>query len=246
VTSDPTRIAFFRSALIATLLLFALVSAATTAGMADGLDRQISRALALRVGESSPTFIAVMQAVSWIGGGLPRWIIVILLCALVWHWCGPRCAMALGGASLLSNLASSLLKLGFGRARPDVIEHLDHQTSFSYPSGHATSAAAVYLLLAWLAPPRWRAAAATLAATMIILNAFSRIMLGVHWASDIVGGTLLGAGFALAAAWWAGSRSGAPAALRESKTLAAITAPGITGVSTWICPWAKCLVSSAG
>ncbi len=211
-----TRIAFFRRALIATLLLFALVSAATAAGMADGLDRQISRALALRVGETSPTFIAFMQAVSWIGGGIPRWVIVILLCGLVWHWCGPRCAVALGGASLLSNLASSLLKLGFGRARPDVIAHLDHQTSFSYPSGHATSAAAVYLLLAWLAPPPWRAAAAVLAAVMIVLNAFSRIMLGVHWASDIVGGTLLGAAFALAGAWSAGTRSSAPAALRES------------------------------
>ena len=41
---------------------------------------------------------------------------------------------------------------------------------------------------------------------MIILNAFSRIMLGVHWASDIVGGTLLGAAFALIAVWWVGPR----------------------------------------
>src|SRR3546814_1038776 len=80
-----------------------------------------------------------MQWASWIGGGTPRWIIVILLSALVWHWCGPRCAVALGGASLLSNLASSLLKLGFGRARPDLIDHLDHVSSASYPRGHATS-----------------------------------------------------------------------------------------------------------
>src|SRR3546814_10308610 len=133
-----------------------------------------------------------MQWASWIGGGTPRWIIVILLSALVWHWCGPRCAVALGGASLLSNLASSLLKLGFGRARPDLIDHLDHQTSFSYPSGHATSAATVYLLLAWLAPSRWRPSAWTLAAAMILLNGFSRIMPGAPWASDVAGGTMLG------------------------------------------------------
>ena len=94
------------------------------------------------------------------------------------------------------------MKLGFGRTRPDVIDHLDHVSSASYPSGHATSAAVVYLLLAWLAPPRWRAAAWTLAATMIILNGFSRIMLGVHWASDIVGGTMLGIAFALLGVWW--------------------------------------------
>ena len=187
------------AALIAAVVLFGL---AIGAGWVQTADLQISQALALRVGESSDAFIAFMQWASWIGGGTPRWIIVILLCGLVWHWCGPRCAVALGGASLLSNLASSLLKLGFARPRPDVSDHLDLQTSFSYPSGHATSAAAVYLMLASLAPPRWRAAAWTLAAAMIVINGFSRIMLGVHWASDIVGGTMLGTAFALLGTWW--------------------------------------------
>ena len=205
--------------LIAAAVLFAaaiLLGLAVGAGWTEAADWQVSHALALRVDESDPRFIAFMQWASWIGGGTPRWVIVILLCGLVWHWCGPRCAVALGGASLLGNLASSVMKLAFGRARPEVIDHLDHQTSYAYPSGHATSAAVVYLLLAWLAPRRWRAAACALAASVIILNAFSRIMLGVHWASDIVGGTLLGTAFALAAAWWVGPRS-APeiGALRE-------------------------------
>lgn len=185
------------------ILAVILLGFAVGAGWIQAFDLRISNGLVLHVGESSPAFIAFMQGASWIGGGTPRWIIVILLCALVWHWCGPRCAIALGGASLLSNLASSLLKLGFGRARPDLIDHLDHQTSFSYPSGHATSAAVVYLLLAWLVPPRWRRAAWSLAGAMIVLNGFSRIMLGVHWASDILGGTMLGAAFALLGAWWA-------------------------------------------
>ncbi|WP_260582849.1 phosphatase PAP2 family protein [Sphingopyxis sp. PET50] len=174
------------------LLGFAVVS-----GWTQAMDLRISTDLVLQVGKSDPAFIAFMQGVSWIGGGLPRWIIVIALSALVWHWSGPRCAVALAGASLLSNLASSLLKLGFGVSRPDLIPHLDHQTSFSYPSGHATSAAAVYLMLAWLVPPRWRRAAWSLAGAMIVLNGVSRMMLGVHWASDIAGGTMLGAVFAL-------------------------------------------------
>ena len=202
--SDRPASPFPARALLIILLLFVLLSGVVMAGFADGLDRRIGGALALSVDTSPPWLITAMQWISFIGGGTPRWIIVILLCGLVWHWCGPRCAVALGGASLLSNLASSLLKLGFGRARPDLIDHLDHQTSFSYPSGHATSAAVVYLLLAWLAPPRWRRAAWSLAGAMIILNGFSRIMLGVHWASDILGGTMLGAGFALLGAWWAG------------------------------------------
>ena len=206
--------------LIAAAVLFAaaiLLGLAVGAGWTEAADWQVSHALSLRVDESDPVFISFMQGASWIGGGTPRWVIVIILCGLVWHWCGPRCAVALGGASLLGNLASSLMKLGFGRARPDVIDHLDSQTSFAYPSGHATSAAVVYLLLAWLAPQRWRAVAWALAVSIIILNAFSRIMLGVHWASDIVGGTLLGTAFALLGAWWVGARGQRNGgALRES------------------------------
>lgn len=177
-----------------------LLGFAVNAGWTRGGDIALSLPLALRVGQSSDALIAFMQAISWVGGGTPRWVIVILLCGLVWHWCGPRCALALGGASLLSNLASSLLKIGFARPRPDLIPHLDHVSNASYPSGHATSAAVVYLLLAALAPARWRAAAWALAGTMIVLNGFSRVMLGVHWPSDIVGGTMLGAAFAIAGA----------------------------------------------
>ena len=202
----------------ATLLVAAtvLLGFAVSAGWLVATDLYVSNALSLRVGQSSPQLIAFMQGISWIGGGTPRWIICILLSALVWHWCGRRCGIALAGATLLSNLASNALKFAFDRARPDIIEHLDHVNSASYPSGHATSAAVVYLLLAWLAPPRWRSLAWALAATMIVLNGFSRIMLGVHWASDIVGGTILGTAFALLGAWWASraSRSGQP--LRES------------------------------
>jgi undecaprenyl-diphosphatase len=180
-----------------------LLGFAVVAGWTQAMDLRISTDLVFQVGTSHPAFIAFMQGVSWLGGGIARWIIVIALAALVWRWCGPRCAVALAGASLLSNLASSLLKLGFGVSRPDLIEHLDHQTSFSYPSGHATSAAVVYLMLAWLVPPRWRRAAWSLAGVMIVLNGVSRMMLGVHWASDIIGGTMLGAAFALLGAVYA-------------------------------------------
>ncbi|WP_158257982.1 phosphatase PAP2 family protein [Sphingopyxis lindanitolerans] len=200
------------AALVLAVILLGLI---VSAGWLVAADLRVSNALSLRVGQSSAQLIAFLQGASWIGGGTPRWIIVILLSALVWRWCGRRCAVALAGASLLSNFASNALKFAFDRARPDIIEHLDHVSSASYPSGHATSAAVVYLLLAWLAPPRWRRFAWTLAAAMILLNAFSRIMLGVHWASDIVGGTLLGTAFALLGAWWA-SRSGSGASRKTS------------------------------
>ncbi len=193
-----------RACLAAAALLVGviLLGFAVVAGWTQATDLRISTGLVLHVGKSDPAFIAFMQGASWIGGGLQRWVIVIGLTLLVWRLCGPRCAVALAGAALLSNLASSLLKLAFGVSRPDLIPHLDHQTSFSYPSGHATNAAVVYLMLAWLVPPRWRRAAWSLAGVMIVLNGVSRMMLGVHWASDIVGGTMLGTAFALLGAAW--------------------------------------------
>lgn len=204
-STDPAAPSFPTRRVLALLALaFLLLGYAVAAGHTAGIDLRVGRMLGLSVDASPSWLIALMQGISWIGGGLPRWGIVVLLCALVWHWCGPRCAIALGGASLLANLASSLLKRAFGIARPDIVPHLDHQTSFSFPSGHATSAAVVYLLLAWLAPPRWRSAAWALALAMILLNGVSRMMLGVHWISDIAGGTLLGTAFALVGAWWAG------------------------------------------
>ncbi|WP_422061035.1 phosphatase PAP2 family protein [Sphingopyxis sp.] len=198
--AQSNRYLFAAAALVVAVILLGLIAGA---GWLVSADLCISNALSFQVGRSDPAFISFMQGASWIGGGTPRWIIVILLSAVVWRWCGQRCAIALAGASLLSNLASNLLKFAFDRARPDVIEHLDHVNSASYPSGHATSAAAVYLLLAWFAPPRWRSLAWALATGMILLNGFSRIMLGVHWASDVVGGTMLGAAFALLGACWA-------------------------------------------
>lgn len=190
------------------VLAAVLLGFAVRAGWTQAFDLRVTEALSFRVGQNSDAAIALMQAVSWIGGGTPRWILCILLSVLVWRWCGRRCGIALAGAALLSNLASNALKVAYDRARPDLIPHLDHVTSASYPSGHATSAAVVYLLLALLTPPRWRAAAWSFAVATIVLNGLSRIMLGVHWFSDIIGGTMLGAAFALLGAWWASQSGG--------------------------------------
>ena len=71
------------AALIAAVILLGFM---VGAGWTQAADWQISHALGLRVDQSDPVFIAFMQWASWIGGGTPRWIIVILLSSLVWHW----------------------------------------------------------------------------------------------------------------------------------------------------------------
>jgi protein-S-isoprenylcysteine O-methyltransferase Ste14 len=76
-----------------------------------------------------------------------------------------------------------------------------------FPSGHATTAAAFYFLLAYLGGtifqrPRWRTVAWVLAGVTVALVAVTRIVLQAHWPLDTVGGTLLGLALVAAAAWW--------------------------------------------
>ncbi len=99
-------------------------------------------------------------------------------------------AGGLVGIALLNTLGKAL----FARPRPEAPAHL--ADSFSYPSAHASSAVVLFGLAAAFAArelaPAWRHWAywgAILAATLMAL---SRLVLGVHWFSDLVGGALLG------------------------------------------------------
>ncbi len=164
---------------------------------AGPLDTRIETALALRQGTNSDALIGFWQGVSWIGGGKQRYIIVFGLALLLGRWDRWQSGAALVITSIISNLVSDGLKDHFLRPRPDLVPHLDHVNSLSYPSGHATSAALVYLLFAALVPTshrgRWLAGA-VLAAS---LTGLSRVSLGVHWPSDVLGGWMLGGAFVL-------------------------------------------------
>jgi len=106
---------------------------------------------------------------------------------------------ALGGIS-----AEVAIKRFFHRKRPTLLEHLEDVTSTSFPSGHATAAASIYLSLAFVAArhPRLRAhrgallAAAGMFATSV---GASRVYLGVHWPTDVLSGLALGTAWACAA-----------------------------------------------
>ena len=91
-------------------------------------------------------------------------------------------------------------KLLVGRARPQVGGMLVLVDSSSFPSAHSAQAVATYGALAYLAgraAPRWgqRVAAWTAATLIVLLVGFSRLYLGVHWLSDVLGGFALGAGW---------------------------------------------------
>ncbi|MGD0476491.1 MAG: phosphatase PAP2 family protein [Candidatus Velthaea sp.] len=118
---------------------------------------------------------------------------------------------------LVSQLASQALvnasKGIFARARPDAWLYR-HEPGFSYPSGHATTAVVFYgawAMVVWASPlpAPWRIGGVALLAAWALGIGWSRIALGAHYPTDVVGGFLFGLGwgcFVFAAAINAGLR----------------------------------------
>jgi undecaprenyl-diphosphatase len=102
-------------------------------------------------------------------------------------------------------LANTGLKQLVGRDRPEIVPHLMEAGGESFPSGHSFNAAVVYIAMAiaFAAMSRRHSVRYLLIGTAMVLSALvagSRVILGVHFPSDVVAGWLGGAGWAFLAA----------------------------------------------
>jgi undecaprenyl-diphosphatase len=150
------------------------------------------------VDHRSDTLTSLMRVATWLGSSwviVPLAVVVVTFLALRYPAVlAVYLALAVAGASLLSVLTKHIIS----RDRPPEPVHLAHITTSSFPSGHATQAAATYLALAVIAtclvrPTKTRALIWTATTLVIALVGVSRVYLGVHWATDVLGGWLLGA-----------------------------------------------------
>lgn len=115
---------------------------------------------------------------------------------------------------------NTLLKHLFGRVRPDFAEGGARLASLSYPSGHSSGIATlvtVALILAWpLMARRARRLALAAGIALVVLVGLTRLWLGVHFLSDVLGGWALGVGWSLATALLFGAFAGGRASLRPA------------------------------
>ncbi|MFD3679668.1 phosphatase PAP2 family protein [Streptomyces sp. NPDC058613] len=144
-----------------------------------------------------PGWVRVLEALTGI-----VWdpVTMRLLVALLVLWLLLRRAWRLAAwasvTAVASGLTGLLTKVVVERARPHLPDPVSHAPGFSFPSGHAmtatTTCAVLLLVLLPLVPRAWRPLPWALALVSVAGVAYTRVALGVHWVSDVVGGVLLG------------------------------------------------------
>jgi undecaprenyl-diphosphatase len=168
-----------------------------------GRSRRFDRAVVRAVGRARrPITNALMRGVTFFGGAIGA--VGVSAAALVLARNQPRLAGQIAAGALGGVTAELVLKRIFLRKRPTMLLHLEQVASTSFPSGHSMAAASLYLTLAFVASRTRRlrghrrtllAAAGALAASV----AGTRVYLGVHWPTDVLGGLALGTAWACGA-----------------------------------------------
>jgi membrane protein DedA with SNARE-associated domain/membrane-associated phospholipid phosphatase len=139
-----------------------------------------------------------MRSITWLGSTaviVPALVLVSAFFLLRRHdWRpGARLAASVGGAIALYDMVKPIVD----RPRPSSAIWIGHYSGGAFPSGHATQAVAFYAMLAVVLssgrPAKTRALVWWVAAVMAALVGASRLYLGAHWLSDVLGGYALGA-----------------------------------------------------
>jgi membrane-associated phospholipid phosphatase len=133
------------------------------------------------------------------------WMVVLtpVVVWLLWRRL-PRLALFVVAAAAGSSLLNVAVKTAVHRLRPVLTDPVARAQGLSFPSAHAQAAVVGYAVLLLIFLPflygAWRRCAVTFAVVAVLAIGFSRIALGVHYVSDVLGGFLLGAAWVAAMA----------------------------------------------
>jgi undecaprenyl-diphosphatase len=190
------RAILFRGILVVIAVAFAALTFFVKTMPSFSIDLQVTKAIQMI---NFPFFNLGMIWVSWPGFGPQNLIIAGLIILFIWvsglHW---EAVMALA-AAVFSTAINVLVKDLVQRPRPlsTQVNVIDLLNSYSFPSGHVMFYLGFFGFMGFLAftllkPSFKRSLALFLVSVLIILIGISRISLGEHWASDVLGAYLLG------------------------------------------------------
>ncbi len=190
----------------ALLFVFGFIAQAVAARKPSGFDSYVMLALRKSTDEPIPIGPPWLQEAARDVTSLGSIVVLLIITFAVAGFLlltrkpGVACLMlitVLGGLTL-----NNLLKFVFARPRPDFVTHAARVFTTSFPSGHATLSAITYLTIAALLArayplPIVNLYFMSLAALLTVLIGLSRIFLGVHYPTDILGGWCIGAAWAI-------------------------------------------------
>ena len=186
------------------------------------LDEATSRH-AERLVEASPALLTAARLVTRLGDPLPVTVVSLVMVVALWARGRRRMALYVLAARVGALVLSQGLKAVVGRARPVFDAPVASAFGLSFPSGHALGGSAFWLSTAVLVlplVPRARRAVLATAVAVALLIAASRVLLGVHYLSDVVAGLVLGIGWTCVCtslfALWRSDERGRPTAYHRA------------------------------
>lgn len=201
-----TRTLVLLLALVGAPWLFLAVADEVSEGETAAIDRNLLLALRTPGQPSDPIgprwLEEAVRDVTALGGFTLLTLLTIVTTVLLVFHRRRREALIFAATVIAAQASSQLLKGLYERERPSLVAHGSYVYSHSFPSGHSAMAAAVFLTLATVVAsvePRRRTKALIygLAIIAVLGVGVSRVYLGVHWPTDVLGGWALGTSWAL-------------------------------------------------
>jgi len=188
-------------ALCGLLLLFIRLASEVMEGDTQALDVQILRGLRSAADPALPIGPAWMEGVlidvTALGSPVVLGLVVLIITGYLLLETRYVTAMIVLASSISGEILDEALKMLFERPRPAVVPHLRTVVTASFPSGHAMESAIIYLtlgaLLMRVVEGRiTKIYCMAMAMLLTLIVGVSRVFLGVHYPSDVLGGWMLG------------------------------------------------------